>query len=57
MHTPVPGISRELSKPVTIDGITFPKYSRFSISIYALHHNPHVWGEDHMVRYFLYIWT
>ena len=50
MHAPVPGITREISRPVTIDGITFPKFSRLSVSIYALHHNPHVWGEDHMVK-------
>ena len=49
LHSPVPGISREISKPVTVGGVTFPKYTKLSVNIYALHHNPHVWGNDHMV--------
>ncbi len=50
VHSPVPGIGRELSQPLTIGGVLFPKHTQFVVHIFSLHHNPHVWGEDHMVR-------
>ncbi|XP_054546835.1 cytochrome P450 4A11-like isoform X2 [Talpa occidentalis] len=44
LYPPVPGISRELSKPVTFpDGRSLPEGITVSLSIYGLHHNPNVW--------------
>ena len=49
LHAPVPCNAKEISKPVTVDGVTFPNYTKFSVSINSLHHNPHVWSEDLIV--------
>ena len=49
LHSPVPSISRDLSQDMTIGGITLKRYTRVNVQIYAVHHNPYVWGEDHMV--------
>ncbi|XP_039081726.1 cytochrome P450 4A11-like [Hyaena hyaena] len=44
LYPPVPGIARELSKPITFpDGRSLPKGFQIFLSIYALHHNPKVW--------------
>ncbi|KAM8789524.1 cytochrome P450 4A11 [Rhynchonycteris naso] len=44
LYPPVPGVGRELSKPITFpDGRSLPKGVIVSLSIYALHHNPKVW--------------
>ncbi|XP_037357258.1 cytochrome P450 4A6-like [Talpa occidentalis] len=44
IYPPVPGISRELSKPVTFpDGRSLPEGIFVALSIYGLHHNPNVW--------------
>uniref|UniRef100_A0A2I3LV78 Uncharacterized protein n=1 Tax=Papio anubis TaxID=9555 RepID=A0A2I3LV78_PAPAN len=44
LYPPVPGISRELSTPVTFpDGRSLPKGITVMLSIYGLHHNPKVW--------------
>nr|XP_020010923.1 cytochrome P450 4A11-like isoform X1 [Castor canadensis] len=44
LYPPVPGVSRELSKPVTFpDGRSLPKGVILVLSFYALHHNPKVW--------------
>ena len=48
MFTPVPFHNRVLSKPVTIEGVTFPAGTRVDISPHCLHHNPAVW-ENHNV--------
>jgi hypothetical protein len=45
LHCPVPFIERELTKEMTIDGVTLPKGSVIDIQIYNLHHNPTVWEE------------
>ncbi|ELU04870.1 hypothetical protein CAPTEDRAFT_181976 [Capitella teleta] len=45
LHCPVPFIERELTKELTIDGVTLPKGSVVDIQIYNLHHNPTVWEE------------
>ena len=50
LHTPVPFIGRQLTNPIELDGITLPKDTFVNINIYLLHHNPLVWGEDHMVK-------
>ncbi|GAB5585069.1 cytochrome P450 4A11-like isoform X1 [Prionailurus iriomotensis] len=44
LYPPVPGVRRELSKPITFpDGRYLPKGFLVFLSIYALHHNPEVW--------------
>lgn len=43
LHSPVPGVSRESTKDITIDGQTFPKGTIFSLSVLQLHKNPDVW--------------
>lgn len=45
LHSPVPAIGRHTSKPYTIDGITFPANTNFTVQVYGLHHNPTVWPE------------
>ena len=45
----VANIARQITKPLTIDGITLPPHTLFNINILALHHNPEIWGEDHDV--------
>ena len=46
LHSTVPLVGRELSKPLDIDGVTFPAGTVVGLGLYALHHNPHVWGEN-----------
>uniref|UniRef100_A0A8D1R9B8 Uncharacterized protein n=1 Tax=Sus scrofa TaxID=9823 RepID=A0A8D1R9B8_PIG len=44
LYPPVPGVGRELSKPITFpDGRSLPAGITLSLSIYGLHHNPQVW--------------
>ncbi|XP_004679536.1 PREDICTED: cytochrome P450 4A11-like [Condylura cristata] len=44
LYPPVPGIGRELSKPITFpDGRSLPGGITVFLSIYGLHHNPNVW--------------
>ncbi|GAB1288760.1 Cytochrome P450, family 4, subfamily a, polypeptide 30b [Apodemus speciosus] len=44
LYPPVPGVSRELSTPVTFpDGRSLPKGFLVTLSFYGLHHNPRVW--------------
>uniref|UniRef100_A0A8C0CIB3 Taurochenodeoxycholic 6 alpha-hydroxylase-like n=1 Tax=Balaenoptera musculus TaxID=9771 RepID=A0A8C0CIB3_BALMU len=44
LYPPVPGISRDLSKPITFpDGRSLPAGIPLSLSFYGLHHNPKVW--------------
>jgi len=45
----VPTVSRELSAPLTVDGVTLRPGTIVQIGIFNLHHNPSVWGDDHMV--------
>ncbi|XP_056019487.1 ultra-long-chain fatty acid omega-hydroxylase-like [Ostrea edulis] len=48
LHSPVPAISRINSQPIQVDGSEIPKGSIMLLLLYSLHHNPKVWGEDHM---------
>uniref|UniRef100_A0A8W8JT52 Cytochrome P450 n=2 Tax=Magallana gigas TaxID=29159 RepID=A0A8W8JT52_MAGGI len=48
LHSPVPSILRENQAPLTIDNHVIPAGSCVAISIYCLHHNPAVWGQNHM---------
>ena len=50
MHSPVPIISRWLTKPMEIDGVVIPEHFPCDIMIHALNHHPDVWP-DHMVSY------
>ena len=50
LHTPVPFISRELTAETEIDGFKLQPRTMTDILIYNIHHNPQVWGDDHMVR-------
>nr|XP_028589391.1 cytochrome P450 4B1-like isoform X1 [Podarcis muralis] len=46
LYPPVPGISRQLSKPITFcDGRSLPKGSLVAINIYCIHRNPSVWQD------------
>ncbi|XP_078333592.1 ultra-long-chain fatty acid omega-hydroxylase-like [Crassostrea virginica] len=48
LHSPVPGILRQNLDPIIIDNHVIPARSNIHISLYCLHHNPLVWGADHM---------
>ena len=51
MAPPVPVIGREVQESLDIPGIgTIPAKTNVFMNIYSMHHNPHVWGEDRMVR-------
>uniref|UniRef100_A0A8D0EU25 Uncharacterized protein n=1 Tax=Strix occidentalis caurina TaxID=311401 RepID=A0A8D0EU25_STROC len=53
LYPPVPGVSRQLSKPITFpDGRTLPEGSIAAISIYLIHRNPAVW-KDPLVSFLL----
>ncbi|KAL7985113.1 hypothetical protein Chor_003683 [Crotalus horridus] len=44
LYSPVPGVSRELTKPVTFfDGKTLPEGTWTTISIHLIHKNPSIW--------------
>uniref|UniRef100_A0ACB8F4H6 Uncharacterized protein n=1 Tax=Sphaerodactylus townsendi TaxID=933632 RepID=A0ACB8F4H6_9SAUR len=46
LYPPVPGVSRQMSKPITFfDGRTLPKDSMVAISIHSIHRNPTVWKD------------
>ncbi|XP_030061112.1 cytochrome P450 4B1 [Microcaecilia unicolor] len=46
LYPPVPGVSRQLTKPVTFyDGRSLPADSLVGISIYSLHRNARVWKD------------
>ena len=49
VHCPVPYVRRESTVPFTIDGVEIPAGSGFDVGAWCVHHNPDVWGEDHMV--------
>ena len=48
LHSPVPAISRRLTKPMTIEGVTLLPGTSVVMSLALLHHNTAVWGEDAM---------
>ena len=50
LHSPVPFISRQLDKPMDLEGVHLKENTIIDINIYALHHNPQVWGDNHMVN-------
>ena len=48
LYSPVPTVGRMLTKPLELDGVELLPSTTVQISFYAMHHNPKVWGEDHM---------
>lgn len=48
MYTPVPGFGRVLTKPTIIDGVELLPGTSVWVGAHLLHHNPVVWGHDHM---------
>ncbi|XP_015668037.1 cytochrome P450 4B1 [Protobothrops mucrosquamatus] len=49
LYSPVPGVSRELTKPVTFfDGKTLPEGTWTVISIHLIHKNPSIWHNPEM---------
>ena len=48
---PVPFIGRELENNMEIEGVTLLPGTFVDINIWAVHHNEHVWGKDHMVGF------
>ncbi|XP_054835332.1 cytochrome P450 4A25-like [Eublepharis macularius] len=46
LYPPVPGVFRQLSKPVTfLDGRTLPKGFVVAVSIHSIHKNPSIWQD------------
>lgn len=50
MHSPVPFISRWLTKPMILDGVEIPENVTVDIFIHCINHHPDVWP-DHMVSW------
>ncbi|XP_061197451.1 cytochrome P450 4F1-like [Saccostrea echinata] len=48
LHCPVPFIARSNTAPITIEGHKIPAGTNLVANIWCLHHNPMVWGQDHM---------
>ncbi|XP_022103233.1 cytochrome P450 4F4-like isoform X2 [Acanthaster planci] len=48
MMTAGPLFVRTLTAPYTVDGFTIPEGTLVGIGFHQLHHNPTVWGDDHM---------
>jgi len=46
----VPFVSRELTAPLTVEGVTLLAGTIVVTCINEVHHNPAVWGDDHWVR-------
>lgn len=52
---PVSCVSRDLTVPLEVDGVTLLPGTIVDVWIYAVHHNPTVWGDDHMVTIKIYL--
>ncbi|XP_022103420.1 cytochrome P450 4F1-like [Acanthaster planci] len=48
MMNAAPMISRTVTVPYKVNGVTIPAGSMVFLSIHQLHHNPSVWGHDQM---------
>ncbi|XP_066294495.1 cytochrome P450 4F6-like [Branchiostoma lanceolatum] len=51
LHSPVSLISRTVTEDTVIDGVHIPEDSYIGIHLYGLHHNPDIWGPQHMELY------
>ncbi|XP_071505751.1 ultra-long-chain fatty acid omega-hydroxylase-like [Diadema antillarum] len=40
--------SRVLREPLKVNGFTIPAGTNVMVNLYQVHHNPDVWGDDHM---------
>ena len=50
LHCPVPHISRCLTQPATVEGVTLPVGTVCTINIFDLHHNDLVWPDPWTFR-------
>lgn len=50
LHCPVPFISRRLTKPMTVEGVTLPIGTSCTINIMNVHHNSLVWPDPWTFR-------
>jgi len=49
LHPPVPIIGREITEDLEVmPGKVIPSGTFVAINIWSIHHNTHVWGDDHM---------
>ncbi|CAH1799266.1 unnamed protein product [Owenia fusiformis] len=48
LHSPVPFIGRITDKEIVLEGRKIPPGIRIDMNLYMVHHNPNVWGDDHM---------
>ncbi|PVD29290.1 hypothetical protein C0Q70_11887 [Pomacea canaliculata] len=42
---PVPSVGRQLTEPLTLEGITFPQGTFCFLNLISIHHNPTVWED------------
>ncbi len=49
LYPPVPNISRQITQPITIEGVILQPGTVTDMNIYQIHHNPLIWGKDHNV--------
>ncbi|XP_071476289.1 ultra-long-chain fatty acid omega-hydroxylase-like [Diadema antillarum] len=47
MYSNIPPF-RLLREPLNVNGFTIPTGSEVMVHVYQIHHNPDVWGDDHM---------
>lgn len=45
LHSPVPSVGRQLTEPLTLEGITFPQGTFCFLNLISIHHNPTVWED------------
>ena len=50
LHCPVPHVSRSLTQPATVEGVTLPVGTVCIINIINLHHNDLVWPDPWTFR-------
>ena len=51
LHATVPRFGRELQNEVVVDGVTLKPGTMVGVVGFCIHHNKHVWGDDHEVRF------
>lgn len=49
VHNPVWSANRCMEKEVIVDGVHLPAGITVEIMLHSHHHNPDIWGDDHMV--------